>query len=94
MTVLYNYGATGLESYLESGVNKATIFQRAMNPNEECLFYIGVLSYWPIIAPSKALQSRGGIRTGLALKGEGLFYSVIPQLDSSLIPCGKMVFRN
>ena len=40
---LYNYGITGLESFLD--FNKPTLFQRTINPKEECLFYIGAVFY-------------------------------------------------
>ena len=75
----YNFGATGLESFLDTGLNKPTILQRVINPKEECLFYIGALP-------------GAGSRSSLVLKEQGLFYRIntIPDL---LIPCGKVVFK-
>lgn len=97
---LYNYGVTGLRSYLDSGLNKPSKLQRTINPKEESLFYIGVLRYQvPDQAPGTRRpglhQARGGvIRTGLVLKEQDLFYRVSIDLDSTLIHCGQIVFKN
>jgi hypothetical protein len=76
---LYNFGATGLESFLDTGLNKPTMLQRTINPKEECLFYIGAVP-------------GAGCRAALVLKEQGLFYrfSIIPD---QLIPCGQIVFK-
>jgi hypothetical protein len=81
---LYAYGATGLKSFLDTGMNKPTMFQRTINPKEACLFYIGV------IFPGKR---EGVARAGLVLKEQDFFYR-INLLDPALIPCGKIVFKN
>jgi len=99
---LYNYGVTGLRSFLDTGLNKPTMLQRTINPKEECLFYIGVLRYQvPNQAPGTRRaglhQASGGvIRTGLVLKEQDLFYriSITGELDSALFPCGQIVFKN
>jgi hypothetical protein len=82
---LYDYGATGLKSFLNTGLNKPTVLQKTINPKEECLFYIGALSY----------QSGGMVRAGLVLKEQDLFYriSIIPHFDSALFPCGHIIFK-
>ena len=80
---LYDYGLTGLISFLDTAFHKPTMLQRTINGNEECLFYIGMLFY----------QARGTIRTRLVLEGHELFYR-INLLDSELIPCGQIVFKN
>jgi hypothetical protein len=80
---LYSYGATGLESFLDTGLNKPTMLQRTINPKGACLFYIGVLF----------LGSDGVARAGLVLKEQDLFYK-INLLGSALIPCGQIVFKN
>lgn len=96
---LYNYGVTGLRSFLDTGLNKPTMLQRTINPNEECLFYIGVLRYQvsnQALGTSRAglHQASGGVmRTGLVLKEQSLYYR-INLLDSALIPCGQIVFKN
>lgn len=82
---LYDYGATGLKSFLDAGLNKPTMLQRIINPKEACLFYIGVL-----IDPA----GNNFTRAGLVLKEQDLFYRINPQLDSALTPCGQIVRKN
>jgi hypothetical protein len=80
---LYNYGITGLKSFLDTNFNKPTMLQKTINPNEECLFYIAALSY----------HAAGTPRAVIVLKEQDLFYriSVVPR-GSALIPCGQIVF--
>lgn len=85
---LSNYGVTGLESFLD--FNKPTMFQRTINPKEECLFYIGTVFYQARGTVWKD-QSRGGNRAELVIKGQDLFYSMIPQIGS--LPCGHIIFK-
>jgi hypothetical protein len=85
---LHYYGITGLESFLD--FNKPTMFQRTINPKEECLFYIGAVFYQARGTAWKD-ESRGGNRAELVLKGQDLFYKMIPQIDS--LPCGRIVFK-
>lgn len=80
-----DYGATGLKSFLDTDFHKPTMLQRTINPKEECLFYIAALFY-----------PRGGfVRAGLLLKEQNIFYriSMVPELDSALIPCGQIVLK-
>jgi hypothetical protein len=81
---LYGYGATGLKSFLDTGLHKPTMLQRTINPKEAYVFYIVVLFY----------QADGTTRAGLVLKGQDLFYGITPQLGAALIPCGQIVFKN
>ena len=76
---VYDFGATGLKSFLDTGLNKPTTFQRTINLNEECLFYIGALP-------------GAGCRAAFVLKGQDLFYriNIVPDL---LIPCGQIVIK-
>ena len=76
---LYDFGATGLKSFLDTGLNKPTTFQRTINPKEECLFYV-------LAIPG------AGCRASFVLKGLDLFYriNIIPDL---LMPCGQIVFK-
>ena len=85
---LYNYGITGLESFLD--FNKPTMFQKTINSKEECLFYIGAVFYQARGTAWKD-ESRGGNRAELALKGQDFFYRMIPQIDS--LPCGHIIFK-
>jgi hypothetical protein len=78
------YGYSAIKSFLDTGMNKPTMFQRIINPKEACLFYIGVIF----------LGKREGVaRAGLVLKEQDFFYR-INLLDPALIPCGKIVFKN
>lgn len=83
---LFDYGATGLKSFLDTGLSKPTTLQRIINPKEEIIFYIGVLFKVP---------DNGPVRTALVLKEQDLFYrvSIFKQLDSALIPCGQIFFK-
>ncbi len=83
---LYDYGLTNLQSFLDAGFNRPSMLQRTINPKEECLFYIPVLFY----------QARGTARAALVLKGQDLFFriNIAPDVDSALIPCGQIVFKN
>lgn len=84
---LFDYGAAGLKSFLDTGLSKPTMLQRTINPKEEYIFYIGLLFKVP---------DNGPIRTGLVLKGQDLFYrvSIVKQLDSALIACGQIVYKH
>jgi hypothetical protein len=82
---LYDYGATGLYSFLDTGINKPTMLQRTVNAKEEYLFYIGALFFCPVY---------GTPRAELVLKEQNLFYrisGIAPQLE---IPCGHIVLKN
>lgn len=80
---LYDNGS-GLESFLDTAFYKMSVLQRTIQPKEECLFYIGLV-----------MTDGGVVRTRLILKGQDLFYKVdiSGQLDSALIPCGRIVFK-
>lgn len=82
----YDYGATGLKSFMDTGLNKPTNLQKTINPNEEYLFYVGMLMKMP---------DNGPVRTRLVSKEGDLFYrvSIAGQLDSALIPCGHIIFK-
>jgi hypothetical protein len=73
-------------SFLDSSINKSSELKRTINPKKECLFYIVLLPH---------VSDNGAIRAGLVLKDQRLFYrtSIAWQLDSTLIPCGQIVFK-
>ena len=85
---LYNYGVTGLESFID--FNKPTMLKRTINPKEECLFNI-VAVFYQTIGTERTNQSSGGNRAELVLKGQDLFYRMIPQIDS--LPCGHIISK-
>src|SRR5688572_15217399 len=73
----YNYGVTGLKSFLDTDFN-STLLKRTINPKEECLFYIVLLSLRYSVG--------GTVRAGLVLKGQDLFYRIRRGSESALIP--------
>jgi hypothetical protein len=77
---LYNYGATGLKSFLDTALNKPTMLQRIISPKDACLFYIGALYH----------QGSGPARAELVLKGQDVYYRIC----GIEIPCGRIVFKN
>lgn len=81
----FNYGLTGLKSYLDANINKPTMLQKTINPNEEHIFYVAALSY----------GSGGTARAGFFLKELDLYYrmSIAPH-GYGIIPCGKIAFKN
>jgi hypothetical protein len=69
--------------------DKPTKFQKTISPNEDCLFYVVAIFY-----QTKAgawSQERGGNRAELVLKGQDLFYRMLPQID--LLPCGQITSK-
>ncbi|MCK0189843.1 hypothetical protein [Arenibacter sp. F20364] len=81
----FNYGLTELKSYFDDNFNKPTILKKTINPNEEHIFYIIVLSY----------QAGGTPRGGLILKGQDLYYRMsIEPNGYGIIPCGQITFKN
>jgi len=81
---LFGYGVTELESF-----DKPTRFQKTINPNEECLFYVVAIFYQT--KETEQNHQRGGNRAEFLLKGQDLFYRMSPQIDS--LTCGQIVFK-
>lgn len=81
----FNYGLTGIKSYLDANMNTASILQKTINPNEEHIFYVAALSY----------KAEGTVRSGLFLKEQELYYrmSIAPH-GAGTIPFGKIAFKN
>jgi len=79
---LYDYGLTGLKSFLDASFNKPTMLQRTINPKEACLLYVLLIS---------VASNKGAARAGLVLKDKVLFYRA--NMLDSLIPCGHIVFK-
>jgi hypothetical protein len=70
---------------LKSFCHTPTKLQRTINPKESCLFYTVVLRHHQRVINSP--------RAGFVLKQQGLFYKIIPEFGSALIPCGQIVFK-
>jgi hypothetical protein len=84
---LYSYGLTNLQSSLDAGFDKPSMLEKTINSKEEYLFYIPVLIY--------ESRERSSARAALVLRGQDLFFriSMVPDVDSALIPCGQLVFK-
>lgn len=83
---LYNYGITGLKSFLDTNFNMPSILQKTIGPNQEFMFVIVMLIKMP--------DQPGSIRTGIVLEEQNLFYSVnVNHFGTKLIPCGHFVLK-
>ena len=82
---LYNYGATGLKSFLDTAFHRPTMLRRTIKPNEACQFYVLGIPH----------QGEGIDRAGFVLKEQDLSYRVdmVGKFDSMLIPCGRIGTR-
>jgi hypothetical protein len=101
--ILYSYGLTGLEAFLDSAFYKPMILKRTINPKEEFFFYTAMLSYRAANQDSGRRRKpgfherpSGSVRGGFYLKAQGVFYNnnLLPQLDSASIPWGHIVVKN
>ncbi|MBT8191658.1 MAG: hypothetical protein KJO29_14600, partial [Bacteroidia bacterium] len=69
-------------------IDQSTMFQRTINPKEDCLFYVVAIFYQT--RADAFNQERGGNRAELVLDGQDLFYSMLPQIVA--LPCGQIIF--
>lgn len=82
---MYNWGLTGMKSFLDTNFSNATRLQKTIKPNEEHIFYIVTLSY----------QAAEPSRSAMILKEKELFYRITMRSHGSVeIPCGKIAFKN
>lgn len=81
----FNYGLTGIKSFLDNHLNKASKLHKTINPNEAHIFYVVALSY----------RAGGTPRAALILDEQDLYYrmSVAPH-GSGTIPVGRITFKN
>lgn len=90
----YNYGITGLRSFLDSNFNKPSELQTKINPNDEHFFYITMLMHMPDQRGSKRWRWEGPTRAGVVLVEQNLFYKVsLGSIDTKLIPIGQFVLK-
>ncbi len=83
---LVDYGVTGLKSFLDADLDKPTSLQRTIAPNQAVLFYTGTLS----------TKAYGAARAAIVVKDQNLFYrinGISPDLDATLILCGRIVLQ-
>jgi hypothetical protein len=79
----YDYGLTGLASFLDSSLHKPTRLKRILKSKETCFFYV--------LAVSEAGKAyNGALRAGLILQEQTLYYQ-INMLDTP-VPCGQLGF--
>ncbi len=81
---LFSYGITELKS-----LEKATGFNKTIPPKKDALFYIVAVFYQT--KPNITQQDRGGNRSELLLKGNKLYYNMLPQIE--MLPCGSINFK-
>ena len=79
---LFDFGVKDLESF-----EKPTWFQRVINPGDEVLFYVVAIFYQ--LSATANNEQRGGNRAEFVLKGQKLFFNMLPQIDS--LPCGQII---
>ena len=94
---LYGYGLSDLRSFLDTGLNKPTMVERTLNPNDECLFYVLVVGESIPVPASEArgprLRPQGACRTALVQEGQNLFYRISIGAVTELIPCGQITVK-
>jgi len=84
----FSFGLGGVETFVNKNFHQPSQIRRTIHPNEDCLFYIILLSHF-------AQPDKGVRRTGLFLKEQNLYYKLsIDSLHSKLIPCGRIAFKN
>ncbi len=81
---LFSYGVTALASLDES-----TQFQRKIQSNGDCLFYVVAIFYQT--RADAWSQERGRNRAELVMKGQDLFYRLLPQVEN--LSCGQIVVK-
>lgn len=82
----YNYGVEGIETFLDTGLNKPSAQKITVKPGLDHYLYIGILMY----------PQDGRANARLFTKGEDLFFEVWidDPTDSAIIPCGQIVFNS
>ncbi len=84
----FGYGLENIRTIVESNFHQGTKIERTIQPNEDCIFYVILLSHL-------STSDTGVSRTGLFLKGQDLFYRLtVDASTSKLVPCGRIAFEN
>ena len=81
----FDYGFTDLKTFLDAAIRQPVTLNRTLLPGQSCMLHIPVLFS----------NVRGSARAAMVLKGREVFlkFSVSPDVDSAMIPCGTAVFR-
>ena len=81
---LFNYGLTGMKSFLDANFNNPTTLQKTIEPGEAHMFYIVAISY----------QAGGPARSEIILKRKKLFYRIAMGPYGPLeIPSGEVAIK-
>ena len=82
---LFDYGLTNLQSLLNDESNQISILKKKIGPKEDYFFYVTVFIH---------IDGRGAARAKFQLKNKDLFYEFSMGSDTTLIPCGRLDFKN
>jgi hypothetical protein len=82
---LFDYGLTNLQSLLNDESNQISILKKKIGPKEDYFFYVTVFLH---------VEWRGAARAKFQLKNKDLFYEFSMGSDTTLIPCGRLDFKN
>lgn len=78
---LYDYGLTGLKSFLDNSLSKPSTLKRTIRPKESSTFYVVTLSNKGVGGP---------LRTGITFKDQNIFY----RINKTDIYCGNIGLKN
>jgi len=81
---LFDYGVTNLKGFLDTRFYEPSSLEKTINPKEEFLFYVAVLMY----------QAQGSARASLVMKDNELLYQINIGLETAIIPCGPITFKD
>jgi hypothetical protein len=81
---LFDYGLTDLQSFVTANFDKPARLTKTVPADEDFYFYVPIIFY----------QARGTTRVALVLKDQEFFLriNVHPDVNSAMIPCGKLQF--
>ena len=82
---LFDYGLTNLQSLINDESNQLSILQKKISPKEDYFFYVAVFIH---------IAGSGPSRAKFELKDKDLFYKISIGADTTLIPCGRLTFKN
>ena len=93
---LFAYGLN-VKSFLDNHRFEASSLKRTIKPKDSTAFHIVFLSKWKPVSGGS-----GGLRAGLILKGQNLFYKIsaynltheLPLIDKKEISCGSINLKN
>ena len=93
---MYNYGFTGVSTFLDVTIDQPTALKRTVPANASTGFYVVILSYY-INTPSNSV-----LRTGFYLKGQDIIHKISRYTDKSTHPllgeeeviCGRINLKN